>query len=283
MALFRFKLRGGTAAEWTAANPVLAEREPGVETDTGRFKIGDGSTAWTALPYAVGGDGPAGPANILSIGTVDGGATAEATITGTAPAQTLNLTLPKGDKGSGVAITGSVATYAALPGSLGAGDAGEGYLVTADSLLYVWDGSQFPPNGSGVELTGPKGDQGDPGATGDTGPKGDMGGQGPQGVAGPEGESGYLIYEDPGGYPARPTVPGGVTWVGPVEPTAIVDGDTWINNVDTPLPPPAPAMLTVIHGTNAGAVRPTADAVYWVGSVDPANATDNDLWMDTSA
>ena len=37
-----------------------------------------------------------GPANSLAIGTVDGGDTAAATITGTAPSQTLNLTLPKG-------------------------------------------------------------------------------------------------------------------------------------------------------------------------------------------
>lgn len=42
--------------------------------------------------------GDAGPANTLSIGTVTEGA-ADATITGTAPAQTLNLTIPKGDTG----------------------------------------------------------------------------------------------------------------------------------------------------------------------------------------
>jgi hypothetical protein len=46
-------LRKGTAADWTSANPVLAAGEPGVETDTGKFKIGDGSTAWTLLDYAV--------------------------------------------------------------------------------------------------------------------------------------------------------------------------------------------------------------------------------------
>ena len=43
--------------------------------------------------------GQPGPANTLSIGTVQKGDTADATITGTAPNQTLNLTLPKGDKG----------------------------------------------------------------------------------------------------------------------------------------------------------------------------------------
>jgi hypothetical protein len=43
--------------------------------------------------------GDAGPANSLSIGTVEGGETAGASITGDAPSQTLNLTLPRGEKG----------------------------------------------------------------------------------------------------------------------------------------------------------------------------------------
>lgn len=44
--------RRGTAAEWTAADPVLENGEPGYETDTRRLKVGDGVTAWTALGYA---------------------------------------------------------------------------------------------------------------------------------------------------------------------------------------------------------------------------------------
>lgn len=43
--------RRGTAAEWTAADPILAAGEIGFETDTSKFKFGDGSTAWSALPY----------------------------------------------------------------------------------------------------------------------------------------------------------------------------------------------------------------------------------------
>jgi hypothetical protein len=46
-----------------------------------------------------GATGATGPANTLSIGTVAGGVSASATITGTAPTQTLNLVLPKGDTG----------------------------------------------------------------------------------------------------------------------------------------------------------------------------------------
>lgn len=43
--------------------------------------------------------GDTGPANSLTIGTVISGAYADATITGAAPSQTLNLMLPKGDQG----------------------------------------------------------------------------------------------------------------------------------------------------------------------------------------
>lgn len=48
----RFRLRGRTAAEWTSLNEVLLGREMGLETDTRKFKFGDGSTAWNSLPYA---------------------------------------------------------------------------------------------------------------------------------------------------------------------------------------------------------------------------------------
>jgi hypothetical protein len=43
----------GTAAIMTANNPVLGAGEIGIETDTNQFKIGDGSTVWASLPYAV--------------------------------------------------------------------------------------------------------------------------------------------------------------------------------------------------------------------------------------
>ena len=41
----------GTAANLTSSNPVLEDGRLGIETDTGRFKIGDGSTAWNSLSY----------------------------------------------------------------------------------------------------------------------------------------------------------------------------------------------------------------------------------------
>jgi len=47
----RMQQRRGTAAQWTAANPVLAAGEIGFETDTSKFKMGNGSSAWSALTY----------------------------------------------------------------------------------------------------------------------------------------------------------------------------------------------------------------------------------------
>lgn len=47
----RIQFRRGTASEWTSANPTLAAGELGYETDTTKFKLGDGSTAWTSLGY----------------------------------------------------------------------------------------------------------------------------------------------------------------------------------------------------------------------------------------
>jgi len=50
----RLQQRRDTAANWTSNNPTLAAGEIGYETDTKKFKIGDGSTAWTSLAYAFG-------------------------------------------------------------------------------------------------------------------------------------------------------------------------------------------------------------------------------------
>ena len=51
----RIKLRRDTAANWFDANPILAAGEPGLETDTGKIKYGDGVSHWNVLEHA-GGD-----------------------------------------------------------------------------------------------------------------------------------------------------------------------------------------------------------------------------------
>lgn len=46
------QFRRGTALDWTTANPVLAEGELGVVTNTGRYKIGNGVDDWNTLTAA---------------------------------------------------------------------------------------------------------------------------------------------------------------------------------------------------------------------------------------
>ena len=48
-------LRNDTAANWASKNPTLLEGELGVEIDTRKFKIGDGTTPYNDLRYASGG------------------------------------------------------------------------------------------------------------------------------------------------------------------------------------------------------------------------------------
>lgn len=61
MAYAKIRPKRGTAAQWTAANTILAEGEIGIEVpDEGvgsgyvRIKQGNGSTPWNELPYASG-------------------------------------------------------------------------------------------------------------------------------------------------------------------------------------------------------------------------------------
>jgi hypothetical protein len=49
----QIRLRRGLASEWTTANPILALGEMGIETDTRKFKFGNGLLAWNSIEYAV--------------------------------------------------------------------------------------------------------------------------------------------------------------------------------------------------------------------------------------
>ena len=47
----QIQIRRDLAAHWISANPTLAEGEAGYETNTGKIKYGDGTTAWNSLAY----------------------------------------------------------------------------------------------------------------------------------------------------------------------------------------------------------------------------------------
>lgn len=159
----RFRLRRDTAANWTATNPTPLDGEPCLETDTGLRKLGDGSTAWNSLLYQLSGaaydlanlaegdtpiwdltnrrwkHGPGGKIYQPGIGiAIDNPTTTTPTIRSTL---------------GSIALSGSPATYAALPTGLGTADAGKAYLVQADGLIYIWSGTAWPAQGAGVSLS----------------------------------------------------------------------------------------------------------------------------------
>jgi len=47
----RIQVRRGTTSEWNTANPTLFEGEFGYNTTLDKFKVGDGTTAWSSLEY----------------------------------------------------------------------------------------------------------------------------------------------------------------------------------------------------------------------------------------
>lgn len=98
----QIQLRRGTAAEWTSANPILAEGEIGLELDTDTFKIGNGLTNWNSLAY-FGGSG---------------------TVTSVA------MSVPTGLQVSGSPITGSGTLAVSLQ---------SGYSIPTTSSQSNWD------------------------------------------------------------------------------------------------------------------------------------------------
>ena len=128
-----FAMPSKTSSEWFISNPVLSAGATAYESDTGKWKIGDGISRYAELSYqsesgvngSVGPQGPVGPSGVngqpgapcsLTIGTVTTGTTASATITGSPPNQVLHLVLPVSSTGNGSGGgTGSTLKFAVQP------------------------------------------------------------------------------------------------------------------------------------------------------------------------
>ena len=179
-----FALRGDTLARWTEFNPILADRELVLETDTGKYKIGNGADAYLDLPYSSGPTGPTGPSGVFGPTGPTGAAGADSTVVGP--------TGPTGPQGVSINFIGTVATVGDLPAS--GNTINDAYIVTADGDLYVWDGALWDNVGQIVGPQGPTGPQGaDSTAVGPTGPTGAIGPAGdeagPTGPTGPQGSN----------------------------------------------------------------------------------------------
>jgi hypothetical protein len=92
---YRFQFRRDLAADWVSLNPILGGGEPGVEIDTHALKMGDGFTAWNALPY------------IARTGTA---AEAQASAEAAAATYALVITARNAAQGSATAAAGSASS-----------------------------------------------------------------------------------------------------------------------------------------------------------------------------
>lgn len=146
----KIQQRRGTTAEWESANPVLSVGEIGFEIDTNQMKIGDGTSAWTALPYFEGPQGPQGPQGATGPQGPQGatgatGATGPAGATGpqgpqgaTGPAGATGATGPagpQGEPGEDGLVTSVVSPLAVNAGELSlpeASGSSDGFLSSGD-------------------------------------------------------------------------------------------------------------------------------------------------------
>jgi hypothetical protein len=92
------QVRRDTAANWTSTNPTLASGEIGFETNTLKFKVGNGSTAWTSLKYSQDASLLNGTASITALST-----TGDINTAGK-----LNVTASAGDEGGEIFLAKSV-------------------------------------------------------------------------------------------------------------------------------------------------------------------------------
>jgi len=70
MASLRIQLRRDTAANWVSNNPILLSGELGIETDTLKFKIGNGSRWNATTSYALKAGEANGLATLNSLGKI---------------------------------------------------------------------------------------------------------------------------------------------------------------------------------------------------------------------
>lgn len=219
----------------------------------------------------VGPQGPTGPANTLSIGSVTSGETPSATLTGTAPTQTLNLVLPKGDQGEagpvgpqgepGVdALWGWTGEwFSTIPYIQGSVVSHEGAMYYCYQTLTTTSNPPPPEDQAHWEMviakgeTGPAGPQGIQGDVGPQGPQGIQGEVGPQGIQGIQGEVG------PAGPQGEIGPQGPQGEVGPAGPVGPVGPEPSLNVTDN-----AGTSITLADTDNNKVVRCTASSAVTI-------------------
>jgi hypothetical protein len=124
----RIQIRRDTAANWASVNPVLAQGEMGLETDTERMKLGDGTTVYNSLNYFVTSQTNVGITGGTINGTVIGGSTPAA----------------------GSFTTGAFSGEIAANGGIALGDNDKATFGASDDLELYHDGNNSYINDTGT-------------------------------------------------------------------------------------------------------------------------------------
>jgi collagen type VII alpha len=197
----KIQFRRGTASEWNLNNPILSQGEAGWETDTGRFKVGNGLTPWNSLVYSSGVTGPTGSTPTVTVGTtstLNPGSNATVSNSGSSTAAVFNFGIPIGATGPQGAI----------------GPTGPTGPTGAQGITG--------PTGAASQVTGPTGPTGPTGAQGVAGPTGAASQvTGPTGPTGPQGPQGVPI-----------TLKGSKSTVGDLPSSGNTLNDAWIVDAD---------------------------------------------------
>ena len=255
MSQQRIQFRRDTSGAWALNNPTLAKGEPGYETDTNRWKIGDGNLPWLDLPWKAetGPEGPQGPQGLTGPpgngpqgiqgekgetgsqgpqgiqGSAGGkGEKGETGATGSQGPQ--GIQGPKGDA-AGLNVKGTATTWPPdgspaeedlwiLPNPTPSGTPSE--YDPGDGVL--WNGTSWQDTGPIRGEVGPQGPQGPQGESGSTGATGPAGSQGPAGSNGNDGVNGTNGTNGaPGADAVNPVFTIGTVTAGST-PNVILDG-----------------------------------------------------------
>ena len=180
-------LRNDTSSNWSTNNPILSKGEMGIQTNTKKFKFGDGIKTWNELDYGAGSDIPKATASadglmskedFSKLSNIAAGAEVNVqsdwnAVSGDAAILNKPTTLAGygiTDAMTSQAITqaitdavntavstvftykGTKATVQSLPASNN--KTGDVWHVTATQGEYVWNGSSWEELGSIIDLTG---------------------------------------------------------------------------------------------------------------------------------
>ncbi len=144
----RIRLRRGLAAGWASSNPILATGELGYESDTGKAKVGDGSTTWNSLAYMVQWSTITGKPTVIAAGTT--AADARTAISAEFTGNKNQANGYCGLDGSGLIASAQlpsyvddVLAYTNLAGFPATGESGKIYVANDTNKTYRWSGSAY--------------------------------------------------------------------------------------------------------------------------------------------